>query len=298
MASVCPRTEAAPGDETSRAAQLKREGNDAMLRMQYVDALAKYQEANRLAPDDPSILYNLGRAYQLVGAFPQALDALERFAALSPEMRAKVPNFDALFADVRSRVATVTVACHPAPSRALVLLNDKVIAQRCSGDSIRVVAGSARVRVEAEGYVAAAQNVTLKGGSASSLDFELFSASTAGTIQIRSEPQAARIDVDGKPRGSSPLDVTAPSGQHSVRARLDGYEDATIVVDVAAGKRTEAPLLRLDRTPSILTRWWFWGGAALVVAGGTALTIALLTERSAPVGTASPGQVSAPLLKF
>src|SRR5262249_18327389 len=158
---------------------------------------------------------------------------------------------DALLADVRSRVATVTVACRPAASRALVVLNDRVIANRCTGDSIRVVAGAARVRVEAEGYLAATQELTLNGGSISSLEFELVSAETSGTIQIRSEPRAARIDVDGKPRGSSPLDVTLAAGQHSVRARLDGYQDATIVVDVAAGTRTEAPPLRLERRPSI-----------------------------------------------
>src|SRR5262245_55652883 len=133
-------------DKASRAAQLKREGNEAMVSMRYADALAKYEEANRLAPHDASILYNLGRAHQLLGNSAEALDALERFAELSPAMRKTIPSFDALLEDVRAHVAIVNVSCEPVVERALVLVNDKVVAERCASMQLRVPSGRARVR--------------------------------------------------------------------------------------------------------------------------------------------------------
>jgi hypothetical protein len=51
----------------------------------------------------------------------------------------------------------------------------------------------------------------------------------------------------------------------------------------------------LERSIPITSRWWFWTGAVALVAGGAALTVALLTERPASSGSIMPGQIAAPL---
>src|SRR5262245_56384611 len=69
--------------ERSRAAELKKKGDDAMVSLRYGDALAAYEEASALV-DDPALLYNRGRALQGLGQFPEALEQLEAFQAKAP----------------------------------------------------------------------------------------------------------------------------------------------------------------------------------------------------------------------
>ena len=49
-----------------------------------------------------------------------------------------------------------------------------------------------------------------------------------------------------------------------------------------------------DRSKPITARWWFWTGIGVIVVGAaTAVTVyALTTERSAPTGNFSPGQLA------
>ena len=63
----------------ARAANLREQGNQAMLDMRYVDALSAYEQSLALAPEYLGALYSIARAHQLLGEFPEALSTLERF---------------------------------------------------------------------------------------------------------------------------------------------------------------------------------------------------------------------------
>ena len=67
------------------------------------------------------------------------------------------------------------------------------------------------------------------------------------------------------------------------------YETSTIVP--AGGSKTLSVALE---PPSIVTRWWFWGGVGVVVVAGTVVAVASVTEQSPDTGTIAPGQLSAP----
>jgi hypothetical protein len=74
----------------------------------------------------------------------------------------------------------------------------------------------------------------------------------------------------------------------------EGYEDASLPVVLRAG--TERDLtVSLERTTPVTHRWWFWTTASAVIAGGIALSVALVTERSPERGSLNPGVVRAPL---
>lgn len=78
----------------------------------------------------------------------------------------------------------------------------------------------------------------------------------------------------------------------------EGFEDAATSAVLAAGERKEVAL-RLESKPTIFSRWWFWTGVGVVVAGGTIVGIALLTEKSPGNGDGfAPEQVRAPLVRF
>jgi hypothetical protein len=87
------------------------------------------------------------------------------------------------------------------------------------------------------------------------------------------------------------------AGTHQVQVRREGYEPATSSAVVRVGETTRLDV-PLHSPPAITSRWWFWTGVGAVVLGGTALTVALLTEREADSGSIAPGQVSGPLVRF
>ncbi|MEW6278131.1 MAG: tetratricopeptide repeat protein [Candidatus Eremiobacterota bacterium] len=66
------------------ASSLLAQGNSRMDARDYAGALKFYEQARKLEPDNPAILYNLGLAANFCGRHPAAVDALERYRVLEP----------------------------------------------------------------------------------------------------------------------------------------------------------------------------------------------------------------------
>lgn len=116
-----------------RVEELKKRGNQAMLDLNYGEALDAYTAAIAIAPDEATLYYNLGRAHQAREDYPAALDALDQFAhKASPDVKARVPKLDQLIADVRSRVGTLSIQCSAEVTDATVSVVDKTTLRGCS----------------------------------------------------------------------------------------------------------------------------------------------------------------------
>ena len=62
---------------------------------------------------------------------------------------------------------------------------------------------------------------------------------SAGTLEVDSRPRGARVMVDGRPVGQTPLKVSAMSpGDHRVLIELTGHRRVTSTVKVTAGEQT------------------------------------------------------------
>ena len=72
----------------------------------------------------------------------------------------------------------------------------------------------------------------------------------------------------------------------------DGYGARTIPLRLAPGEERKVDVA-LDRR--LVSQWWFWTGAGVLVAAGTVLAVALLSEHSPGQGSFSPGLVRSPL---
>ena len=294
--SSSPPTPAAPAteDAEARAATLRADGNQAMLEMRYVDALSSYQQAATLAPEYTGVLYSIARAHQLLGEFAQALKALERFEReASPETKAKVGQLDRLFSDLRARVGTLELACNVSGAR--VMLRNRVIGTTPLPPT-RLEAGSAILELELDGFFPLHREVVVPAGGKLSVELELHARLNSGLLMVRTNPGGATILVDGLRQGtSSPsVELALPAGSHRVTAQREGFEEASVPLVLKVGDQRTLHL-ELERSVSITSRWWFWTGAGALVAGGVALAVASMTERSAGQGTLTPGQISAPL---
>jgi len=58
------------------------------------------------------------------------------------------------------------------------------------------------------------------------------SATDLGELQVRSEPEEARIYIDGKKIGTTPLNLHIPEGQYSLVIKKRGYADYTRTLEV------------------------------------------------------------------
>ncbi len=284
--------------------ELKKRGNDAMVDLNYAEAVDAYTAAIALAPDDASLYYNVGRAHQARGDYPSALDALEKFALkASPEIRARVPKYDQLVGDVRGRVATIELRCSADVADASVVIADKTTINGCTvapkAVRISVAAHTSviEVRLSAESVQSQTARVTVEGGGPIvPVALTVLPKTSSGTLLVRATPSNARISVDGIERGNSPLEVPLAAGPHAVDVHADRYDSAHVPVVVEAG-RTKDVGVELRRQAPITSKWWFWTGIGVLAVGAGITTWYLIAqpESDASNGSIAPGQVSAPL---
>ncbi len=279
-------------DDRARATQLKQRGDSAIDSMRYGEAVEAYASAYAITKD-PALLYNRGRALQALGDFPGALEALESFsAAASPELKARVPRLAELVAEVRSRVATVTLACNVEGAR--IVVRDRIVGTTPVTGPLRFNAGAAAIEVTAEGYLPYTKNLDLPGGGTLSLDVTLLSKAKMSVLVLRAPVAGTTAIVDGKVVGNPPTEVVVEPGTHKILARAEGYADTETSAVVAAGEHRQFDLM-LKQKPGVTSQWWFWTGLGVVVAGGAAITAAFLIERKPSQGDLPPGTVSAPI---
>lgn len=286
----------APAEEPrAKSSALKSQGDDAMQRLDYGKALALYDEAYAL-DKNPALLYNRGRALQALQRFPDALDALEAFEREAPdELKARVPKLRELVNEVRARVSALVLTANVSGAR--VVVGQRVVGTTPLSGPVRLNAGTVNVEVSADGYHPFKKRLELPAGGRVELSVDLHSKSTSGVLEVSSPVAGAAVWIDGKRIGTVPAQTVLNAGTHQVLVKREGYEEATTsaVVRVGETSRLDVPL---RSPPGITSRWWFWTGIGAVVLGGTALTVALLTERDAESGSIPPGQVSGPLLRF
>ena len=277
--------------------KVKAQADEAMDNLRYADALDGYQKAYGMS-HDPRFLYNMGRAYGALGQYPEAVEQLERFKVDAPaDLRARVPQLDQLLADFKHHVSTLSIKCNVPGAR--VLVRQKEVGVTPLPD-LQLNAGPATIEVVAVDYVVQRENVTLPEGSRLDVSIELSKASSTGILIVRSEPAATSVQVDGRGFGGTPLETTLEAGPHRLILSRDGYRDFVTSAVVERGVRRQLDY-QLEKSPSVLSRWWFWTIVSTVVVAAIGGTVAALVcanttacERSPDLGTIDPKQVRAP----
>jgi len=280
--------------QQARAAALKRKGDAEMDVLHYAEALAFYTEAYGLT-HDAALLYNRARVLEALDRFVEASDELEHFAQdARPDLRARVPQLKELLADLKARIAKLTVTC--AVPNARVLVRDKVVGTTPINGPIRLNAGKADLEVVAEGYLPYREKIELPKGGELTVDVALVARDARGQLLISTLPDGADVRVDGKSFGHSPTEAQLKPGSHVIVATLDGFREKKSSAILADGERKTIELT-LEKKPPITTTWWFWTGVSVVVVGAAVVisTIALTTEGSPGEGDIPPGRVSGPL---
>jgi hypothetical protein len=278
----------------AEAVRAKEAGDTAMDLFRFDEALAAYERAYALAPA-PVLLYNRGRALQALGRYPDALDQLEAFAKTAPpDLKAKVPALDALIADVRGKVCTVTLETATVGARVQV---GATVVGKTPLAPLRLNAGKATITVESEGFEPFRREVELPGGGAALVHADLVPLGPSATLVVKTPRPGAEIWLDGRRVGTTSAEARVTSGEHKVHVHHPDFVDAdtTVVIALQEKKVVDVPLAPRP-TPS---RWWLWTGLAVVVTAGAVAAGVGLSTRPADKGTIAPGQLRpTALLRF
>lgn len=288
-AQTPPSAAANPEDDPqARAAARKKAGDEAMEALRFADALAAYGDAYAVT-NNVALLYNMGRALEALNRFPEALEKLTAFdASAPPELKARVPRLPQLIADLRKRVATLVIRTNVDGAR--IYVRSTVVGKSPLAAPLSLVAGPAEIEIDAEGYFPAKKTLDLTGGTEQTVSLDLFSRATTGVLIVKASEKGAEVLVDGKRIGIAPIELNVEQGTHRITVRHPEFRilETTAVVPAGSNKTVNASL----QSKSVATKWWFWTGVGAVVAAGTAITVAAVTERSPDAGTIAPGIIT------
>ncbi|MBS2018350.1 MAG: PEGA domain-containing protein [Deltaproteobacteria bacterium] len=274
---------------------LKKRGNQAMMELNYAQALEAYRAALALAPDDAVLHYNLGRALQAREEYPAALDALETFAKkASPELRARVPKLDELIQDVRGRIATIELTCSADAPSATVRVGSRTTLTGCSPSKqiVRVAVPERRASLEV-GFsdprlqAQTARAEVVGGGPSVAVTLAVLPKASSGRLVVKATPVSAKVAVDGVFRGTPPVEIPLGPGAHTVDIEADRHDAARVPVLIDVGATRELDI-RLQQSAPLTSKWWFWTGLS-VLAVGTGVLVWYLVEQ--PEGSATPGSI-------
>lgn len=285
-------------DET-RAADLKKQGDELMHASKFKEALSKYDESFAIVAN-PAIQYNRGRALEKLGDYPAALDALEKFSATAtPDLRAKVPNLDKTMADIETHVATLVVRCDVPNATISVRAKDASTPVQVS-KPLHTSPGDATITATAPGYVTFTQDTTLTAGQTTTVDATLHKAATEPVATTTAhEPTPFDTETPPPPPKQEAAPTSHGSGLRTLAWVSGGIGLAALGTGLAffglsiADKNNadpHCPNKVCDATGrDLINEAWTFAdiSTALVITGSVALafslTAFLISPRTAPV---------------
>lgn len=279
------------------AAEWKRRGDEAMDAGRAAEALTAYRRAASLEPS-PALDYNVGRALLAVGDFAGALAMFERYETSAPEeLQRRTHRLGDVMAELRTKIATLTVVCEAASCTGARTTIRGVEAGPLPL-TLRLNPGRAEVRVERRGFLPFAETVDLGPGETAGVVVTLRPEPVFGRLAIVANPRGAGVAVDGQRRGLAPIDLELAPGTHEVVLSAPKHAERKLTVSLAENESRRIDLALAPSGPEstpITSRWWFWTGAGVLVAGAALAVVAASVERAPSEG--SLGTFQAPLTK-
>ncbi|HWT85516.1 MAG TPA: PEGA domain-containing protein, partial [Myxococcales bacterium] len=167
----------------------------------------------------------------------------------------------------RDASGPATLSIHSDPPGANVLLDDALVGRTPYQGELRP--GQHTIAVEADGRLREERKVIAREGRDASFSFALAPLPRTAAVAVDSEPGGARVLLDGKERGRTPLVAALPPGRHQLLLQLEGRRDVNTEFDMPKDRdlwiRLDLPIA--DRSASRLTVSSTPSGAVLFVDG-------------------------------
>jgi hypothetical protein len=278
-----------PNAAAARAAFL--EGTGLVEKAQWAEALGAFERAGKLRPHAITT-YNIGACERAMGRYTRARDmfkhALDENGAagghqlpesLLTETKANLDQIEQLLARVaitlRPENAALQIDGRPlGASEASDGTPTVVAGLREPGPGEPPPAGTFNLVIDPgahvfsfarKGFSNQVVNKTFEPGKTYTLGFEL--DRLPATLHIASNRDGAIVVVNGTDLGPVPIDLLRPAGDYKVAVQKQGFVKYETQVSLKAGEETNLRAALPEEKRSLVTRWWFWTAAAVVVSG-------------------------------
>jgi len=294
-----PASTAPAADGVSQARDLYAQGIELAKKSQWAEALGTFERSLSLR-GHPVTLYNIGVCEWSLGRYTRARRVLARSLASSPtsdelppsmaeEARGYLGQIERLLVhvDVELRPADAGIAVdgRPLEAEGATMVADLAApglgtAPPASTFELVMDPGTRVLTLSRKGFSDVVLHRTFAPGSRSKLPLEL--ARLPGTLHVASSQGHSVVSVDGFDVGVAPVDLSRPAGMYRVVVRRDGFDAFETKVELNPGEQANLQATLVPTKTPITKKWWFWTGAASVLAGGVLLTYAVTRPEPQP----------------
>lgn len=132
--------------------------------------------------------------------------------------------------------------------------------------TIEVESGARTIRVQKDEFLPVEQTLSVEGfGREQTLAFELKTA--LGTVAITTRPDQAKVRIDGRDVGISPVSTSVLSGSRKIEVEKDGWKKLLKSIEVQPGATNSVPLIELERLDGTVDVETEPSGASILVNG-------------------------------
>lgn len=245
--------------EDARAAFLQ--GVRLLEDARYAEAVSSLERSLAMR-EVPPVLYNLALAYRGAGAYLRAVETFERFLVVAPPREPLRNDASTIIEELRRAIGRVRVTVRG--DAAELRIDDRAVTPVEPVSTVRLDPGRHVFEARREGYRPAIRSILLAPGESEEVELDAAEAPLPATLEVQVNVDDATITLDGRERGRARIELSP--GLHVLEVSASGHASDRRELDVAPG-RNERVMVTLAARPSVLTRWWFWTGAAVVVAG-------------------------------
>ena len=226
----------------------------------YPEALAEMRKAN-LAIPLPATVFNMARCYQEMGQYAEAVEYFQQYMEEGDNKKKLKRTEEALAELIPKAFGSVEITCDPAGANVQIA---GIGAGPCPFVKEQVRAGKWIVIASAQGHTDARQQMTILPGERNKVALTL---KRPGLLSVTTEPAGAKVYLDGKLSGESPLDkVELPEGAHALGVVMDGFREDKRTVEIPGGDSIKLAI-KLERRGGALKLTSAPVGASIFVDG-------------------------------
>jgi hypothetical protein len=252
---------AASPQEIERARQMSAAGAEAFRAKNFDEALAAFEEANRLVPH-PNLDVNIGRTYEALGRADQAMIHC-KIALNAPGVPENTRQAAQQCVErVQKLLTRPVLQVESRPPGAVVRVDGAVMGNTpWQGE---VEAGRRQIDVELEGYKTSSRTLNAERGDVYPIDLTLITANIGGLLSVSSIPTGAYVFLDGDEVGPTPLrGFQVDARSYVLEVRKVGFSPAVSTISVEDGKQLErvvtlVPIGGVAEPSKPLPRWPGW----------------------------------------